>query len=113
MKLALTLLRMAGLVFALTMLSQGAAAQDSIKCESNDGHRNYCGNYNWNQVQFDREISDSACVQGKGWGIDTRGLWVDRGCRAYFRVMQNSNGGWNGDQDSIKCESNDGHRNYC
>ena len=61
-------------------------AQQSIKCESNNGRRNYCGTYPSNQVRLDRQISDSPCVQGRTWGVDRNGLWVDGGCRAYFMV---------------------------
>jgi len=27
-----------------------------------------------------------ACMQGYSWGYDEGGIWVDHGCRAYFRV---------------------------
>ena len=64
------------------------AAQNSVKCESNDGRRQYCGSYNYDQVRFDRQISNSPCVQGRTWGVDRRGLWVDQGCRAYFVIVQ-------------------------
>src|SRR5215475_1078757 len=59
---------------------------DEIKCESNDGNRQYCGNYSRRQVAMQRQISQSACVYNQTWGVDRRGLWVDRGCRAIFSV---------------------------
>jgi len=102
-----------------SVFSSCAFAQNSIKCESNDGHRNYCGTYAPNQVRFDRQISGSPCEEGRTWGVDGRGLWVDRGCRAYFVIRGgpsygNGGGGGSGSHpNSIKCESNDGHRNYC
>lgn len=68
-------------------------AQDSFKCESNDGGRKYCGSYNPNQITMERQISGSACIEGQTWGVDRRGLWVDRGCRAYFRVNRFQGGG--------------------
>src|SRR5882724_8708559 len=79
------------ILFSLFMLIAvaGLQAQDnsnSVKCESNDGGRRYCGTYNNNRVQMDRQISHSACIEGQTWGVDSRGLWVDRGCRAYFRI---------------------------
>ena len=37
-------------------------------------------------VQLIRTLSDSACVQGRTWGWDRSGVWVDRGCRAEFSV---------------------------
>ncbi|MGO8717653.1 MAG: DUF3011 domain-containing protein [Acidobacteriaceae bacterium] len=30
--------------------------------------------------------SGSPGIQGRTWGFDGRGIWVDRGCRAEFRV---------------------------
>lgn len=81
-----TYLRLLGLTVALLMFPGLAAAQNSIKCESNNGGRNYCGNYNANDVRLDRQISGSPCIQGQTWGVDRHGLWVDRGCRAYFVI---------------------------
>jgi len=109
-------IRTALVLLAFTTL---AAAQDSVKCESNDGHRAYCGQFG-DQVRLDRQISGSPCIQGQTWGVDRTGLWVDRGCRAYFTVRGNSRGGRDlnmgvpvGGQDSVTCESNDGGRKYC
>jgi hypothetical protein len=115
-----TCLRLAALTVAVLSFPALAAAQGSVKCESNDGHRSYCGNYEFNQVRLDRQISNSPCIQGRSWGVDNRGLWVDDGCRAYFTILRNPNGGgnWNGGepgrgQDSVRCESIDGRRSYC
>jgi hypothetical protein len=77
----------------VVLAALGARAQgNSIKCESNDEHRHYCGTYNTDRITLERQISGSPCIQGRSWGIDRRGLWVDEGCRAYFRV-----GGYQGD----------------
>jgi DUF3011 family protein len=57
-----------------------------ITCSSNDGRRNWCAIGNSRDVQLVRQISGSPCVRGNTWGLDQRGLWVDRGCRADFRV---------------------------
>jgi len=108
-------------VAAFVCLIVPAAGQNSIKCESGDGRRNYCGSYRPDQVRMDRQISGSPCVQGDTWGVDGRGLWVDRGCRAYFVIRGGSGNGQGGGggyfpdngQNSIKCESGDGRRNYC
>ena len=79
-----TYIRFLGLAFALLVVPAFAAVQQSVTCESNDGNRRYCGNYNYNQVSLERQISGSPCVQGQTWGVDREGLWVDRGCRAVF-----------------------------
>ena len=60
-----------------------------VTCSSNDGRRNYCAlpsGVNPNRVGMRRQISGSACIQNQTWGVDRRGLWVDRGCRAEFQV---------------------------
>jgi hypothetical protein len=57
-----------------------------VTCSSNNGRRNWCAIGNSRDVQLVRQISGSACIRGNTWGLDQRGLWVDNGCRADFRV---------------------------
>lgn len=57
-----------------------------VSCSSNDGRRNWCAIDPRADVRLSRQISGSPCIQGQTWGVDRRGLWVDRGCRAEFRV---------------------------
>jgi hypothetical protein len=57
-----------------------------VTCSSNNGKRNWCAIGNSRDVQLVRQISGSACIRGNTWGLDQRGLWVDNGCRADFRV---------------------------
>ncbi|WP_263409874.1 DUF3011 domain-containing protein [Terriglobus tenax] len=57
-----------------------------ITCSSNDGRRNYCSIPPNARVELSRQISGSPCRDGDTWGTDRRGLWVDRGCRAEFRI---------------------------
>jgi Protein of unknown function (DUF3011)/Peptidase inhibitor family I36 len=87
-----TSLLVLGLALASFLLPISASAQESVKCESNDGHRKYCGQYN-REVTLDRQISGSPCIQGRSWGVDRDGLWVDRGCRAIFLVGRGHAGG--------------------
>jgi hypothetical protein len=86
----------------------------TITCSSDDGRRNYCnanGAYP-RDVTMTRQISGSACIQNQTWGVDNRGIWVDRGCRAEFSV--GGGGNWGGGQgQTITCSSDDGRRNYC
>jgi Protein of unknown function (DUF3011) len=113
-----TLRRSAVVALLSSGLATAAAAQQNIKCESNNGGRNYCGSYAPNQVTMDRQISGSPCVRGSTWGVDNRGLWVDRGCRATFIISRGGypGGGYPGGGSggsTVKCESNNGKRNYC
>jgi hypothetical protein len=88
-------------------------------CSSDDGRRNYCGipsGVNPNSIGMTRQISGSACIRNQTWGVDRRGLWVDRGCRAEFASMGgNGSGMWGGrpQMQIITCSSDDGRRNYC
>ena len=81
-----TFLRFFGLAFAFLVIPAFAAAQQSITCEANNNNRKYCGSYNPDQVRFDRQISGSPCIQGRTWGVDRQGLWVEQGCRAVFII---------------------------
>jgi hypothetical protein len=58
----------------------------SITCSSDNGQRVYCESGTQGEVRLVRQISGSACQEGSTWGHDTRGIWVDRGCRAEFEV---------------------------
>jgi hypothetical protein len=103
MKIA-TLVRFLGLAVLLMVLPQFASAAKSVKCESNDMRRNYCGNFGPRQIQLDRQISRSPCIPNESWGVDERGLWVDRGCRAIFAIRKGGRGGYGGgwnNRDSI------------
>jgi hypothetical protein len=96
----------------------GSAAGNMVTCSSNDGRRHYCGQYNRNDVRLSRKLSESPCVPGTGWGVDQRGLWVDRGCRAEFTIRERNSGsrgyyGGSAAGNTITCSSNDGRRHYC
>ena len=67
----------------------GGGSGVTFNCSSDDGKRNYCAipnGANPNSITMSRQISGSACIQGQTWGVDGRGVWVDRGCRAEFRT---------------------------
>jgi hypothetical protein len=83
------LFRMSVLVLLFAAIAVAASAQQTIKCESNNGGRNYCGSVPSNHVTLERQISGSPCVRNSTWGVDNRGLWVDRGCRAIFNISYN------------------------
>lgn len=57
-----------------------------VSCSSDDMHRHYCPADTRGGVQLLKQNSDSSCRQGRSWGYDRRGIWVDHGCRADFQV---------------------------
>ena len=59
--------------------------------------------YNYRMCQVDtgrggnvyllRQTSNSACIEGRTWGWNRAGVWVDQGCAGVFRVSRRWNGG--------------------
>ncbi len=96
-------------------VGRGGPPEQTVNCSSNDGRRNYCGQYGTRDIRLSRQISGSPCVQGQTWGVDRGGLWVDRGCRADFFVAGGGYGPPPGPPPPqvITCSSNDGRRNWC
>lgn len=88
-----------------------ARAQDTVKCSSDDGGRNYCKADTSNGVTLARQISGAACQQGYSWDYDNGGIWVDHGCRGEFALSAGPSSDVPG--RSITCSSDDGGRHYC
>jgi hypothetical protein len=86
-----TFLRFLGVAFVFLVIPAFSAAQQSVTCEANNNNRKYCGSYGPDQVRMDRQISGSPCVEGRTWGVDRQGLWVEQGCRAVF-IIRNYGG---------------------
>ena len=65
-----------------------AQADSYVTCASQDYRRSWCPVYSSGRVWLDRQYSSGrgSCVEGSTWGRDRRGIWVDGGCRARFRV---------------------------
>ncbi|GAP65062.1 hypothetical protein MBSD_n0350 [Mizugakiibacter sediminis] len=60
----------------------------SLTCGSSDMRYRFCAADvgRGGGVWVERQLSESACVRGETWGWNRAGVWVDRGCRAVFRV---------------------------
>ena len=86
------------------------AANRLVVCESTNNGRNVCRTDTKGGVTLVRQLSDNSCVRGKSWGIDQRGVWVDKGCRAQFAIGSTSTAdnlyGTSG--HSLICESSGG-----
>ena len=90
----------------------GPPPPQRITCSSNDGRRNWCDIGPTRDVRLVRQISGSPCVRDSTWGVDRRGLWVDRGCRAEF-VAGRPGPPPPPPSRIVNCSSNDGRRNWC
>lgn len=59
-----------------------------FRCASRDFRYNMCqvDVGRGGRVYIDRQISDTRCVEGRNWGFNRAGVWVDGGCEADFVV---------------------------
>ncbi len=107
--------------------SNGYGNNQVVRCESNDGRNRTCPMDTRGGVQLVRQLSNTACIEGRNWGANRGGVWVTDGCRAEFRssggygndgYYGNDNGGYYGNNHGIggrvfRCESNDGRSREC
>ncbi|GMV47321.1 MAG: hypothetical protein AMXMBFR66_27190 [Pseudomonadota bacterium] len=79
-------------VAALTALALAAgsvpagASQREIRCDSRGLGYNFCRADTDGRVELVDRHSLFSCREGRSWGYDSRGVWVDKGCSATFRV---------------------------
>ncbi|MCB0353890.1 MAG: DUF3011 domain-containing protein [Bdellovibrionales bacterium] len=83
------------ILFVLLSYSLPLFAYDYVTCESKDDRRTYCDvrNMRDSTVELERKFSKSSCIEGRSWGTDSRGIWVEDGCRAEFRVSSRYDSG--------------------
>ncbi len=105
----------------------GPYAGQTFRCESNDNRVQRCATRAPGRVQLVRQISRSACIEGRTWGSDRGSVWVSQGCRADFASTGrgnaygygNSYGNAYGNEGSygggrlFRCESIDGRTREC
>ena len=73
----------------LVALPGGLAAQTTIvTCTSKPGERQECPADTSKGVALARSQGEAACLLGKTWGYDDKGVWVSDGCSAEFVVGQ-------------------------
>ena len=70
----------------VVLISAPAVFAETIRCESDRGHRHECSFDGLGRVELSRQISRTDCVEGRTWGTAGRHtVWVSDGCRADFR----------------------------
>lgn len=57
-----------------------------VKCESPGRRYQRCPIRIEGHVELLEQYSSADCIEDRSWGYDRNGIWVDRGCRAKFRV---------------------------
>jgi hypothetical protein len=66
----------------------GGGYAQTFYCESGDMRRHWCHEGQYGEVRLVRQRSNAPCIQGRTWGRDQNGVWVDQGCRADFQVVR-------------------------
>lgn len=90
----------------------------TVRCESSDGRIKRCSIDGRGRAQLVRQLSRSACIEGRSWGSDYGSIWVSQGCRAEFTVDRGNHGGWGSSgygygNQVFRCESRDGRTVEC
>jgi hypothetical protein len=66
-----------------------------VRCVSRDFRYSLCqvDTGRGSEVSLVRQISETRCVEGRNWGWNRAGIWVDQGCEGVFRVQRRWAGG--------------------
>lgn len=64
----------------------GGGRGQVITCDSNDHRLQRCNVSVRRDARLVRQTSRTACVEGRTWGWDRDGVWVNGGCRGEFQV---------------------------
>ena len=92
--------------------AQYSGASTMVRCRSTDGRFRHCPVNGWMRgAELQQQIGGASCSQGRSWGYDDRGVWVDRGCQGNFRVW--TGGRPSGRSTIVRCSSQDGGRKRC
>lgn len=94
----------------------------TVRCESRDRRQVVCDT-GWRRAMIVRQLSGTACVEGRNWHQDNGRIWVDDGCRADFAPARGGRG-WDRDDDgrpgdrprpgyAITCSSDDRRLRTC
>lgn len=79
-----------------SVLAQPQAKQTTyalIRCESIDNRESICKVDTYPGVRLLRELSRGRCFEGRSYGIERDGIWVNDGCAAEFEIGRGRDGG--------------------
>lgn len=86
--------RLALILFTASLFTTTPSwAEGRIVCKSHRHDYNYCRVDTHGRVRLRHQSSSSPCIQGRTWGYDHRGIWVDDGCKAEFSYGRGSSSG--------------------
>lgn len=106
---------------------RGGGYDAVFRCESRDGRQNFCRADTRGRVVLVEQVSNNPCIEGRTWGTNGNGIWVNQGCRGNFAVVYGGRGGggnrglpdpypaYDAPRGSyaIRCESRDSDYRHC
>ncbi|MGH9419225.1 MAG: DUF3011 domain-containing protein, partial [Thermoanaerobaculia bacterium] len=104
------------LVILISLMAPVAFAQRVIRCESDYGRRHVCSFEGFGRASLSRQLSRTACVEGRTWGREGRNaVWVSDGCRADFVISREGREERREERhhEVIVCESDHNDRHFC
>lgn len=100
---------------ALCVAAEGVHAQ-RVACESREYRYRFCAVAgDVEAARLVEQRSRSACIEGRTWGWDRRGIWVDGGCDGVFDVslLATRPDARPAGDDLLTCESRDFQYAFC
>jgi hypothetical protein len=67
-------------------LAQQTPPSAQVQCESRAGQRSSCPAITVAGVALTKSTGSAACLLGKNWGYDDKGIWVSDGCGGIFTL---------------------------
>jgi hypothetical protein len=131
LKLAAVAAMLVGGGIGTASVAYARGGDDTVDCGSNNRSFGHC-KVPWRDAQLVQQESRAACDRGSSWGVDGRGIWVDKGCRGVFAEVRRRGPGYGGNsygdggrpyggegsdgrrrQQVVNCGSRDGQRGFC
>lgn len=73
-------------ILGVTLMSTPLQADQNVRCESKHHQYHMCRVDTHGYVRLVSERSRAACIKGRTWDYDRRGIWVDDNCKADFVI---------------------------
>ena len=106
----------AGSLVAFGLLALPAASNaEVLECYSQDYQYNFCATPNGTaDARLVEQRSRAACVEGRTWGHERRGIWVSNGCQGLFDYQGfRPQPGPPAEGSVVSCESRDYRQEFC
>jgi hypothetical protein len=91
----------------------GGGNGNNIRCESDNGRARTCATPWQGQSRLVRQLSDTACIEGRTWQSQRGQVYVSGGCRGEFSAGSSGYPPIGGGGNNIRCESDNGRARTC